>query len=206
MKRSAALFLTFCSVATAAVAAQTAPTPPRAPAAAAPRAPRTPNVGLNANAPIAVNADSFLADLNGETGTYTGNVIVTQGEVRLHADQVKVTAPSGRASKMEALGHVVVDSPSGQAVGDNGFYDVPSQVLRLNGNVVLTKEANVMRGSALEISMATGIARLTAGGPPVAAAAPGQPAQPPGRVQGLFIPAPRPGASAPSENANPPKP
>jgi lipopolysaccharide export system protein LptA len=151
-----------------------------------------------------VNADAFLADLNGETGTYTGNVIVTQGAVRLHADQVKVTAPSGHASKMEALGHVVVDSPSGQAVGDNGFYDVPSQVLRLNGNVVLTKEANVMRGSALEISMATGIARLTAGG--VQVAAPGQPPQPQGRVQGLFIPAQRTGAPAPVENTNPPKP
>ena len=54
--------------------------------------------------------------------------------VRLHADSVKVTAPSGRASKMEAQGHVVVDSPSGKAVGDAGFYDVSSQVLRLNGN------------------------------------------------------------------------
>jgi len=162
-------------------------------------------MGLDSNAPIAVNADAFLADLNGETGTYTGNVIVTQGAVRLHADQVKVTAPSGRASKMEAQGHVVVDSPSGQAVGDNGFYDVPTQVLRLNGNVVLTKEANVMRGAALEISMATGIARLTAGGVPLAAA-PGSPAPPPGRVQGLFIPAQRGGAAAPSENASPPKP
>jgi lipopolysaccharide export system protein LptA len=158
-------------------------------------------VGLDSNAPIAVNADAFLADLNGETGTYTGNVIVTQGAVRLHADQVKVTAPSGRASTMEAQGHVVVDSPSGQAVGDNGFYDVPTQVLRLNGNVVLTKEANVMRGNALEISMATGLARLTAGGVPVAAA-PGQPAQPQGRVQGLFVPAQR----SASETASPPKP
>jgi lipopolysaccharide export system protein LptA len=76
-------------------------------------------------------------------------------------------------------------------------------VLRLNGNVVLTKEANVMRGSALEISMATGIARLTAGGQP---APPGQPAAPQGRVQGLFIPAQRPGASTPPANANPQNP
>jgi lipopolysaccharide export system protein LptA len=202
MKRSAALLLGLCFAAMAAHASEAAPAPARAPAAAAAR--RTPNVGLDSNAPIAVNADAFLADLNGETGTYTGNVIVTQGAVRLHADQVKVTAPSGHATKMEAQGHVVVDSPSGQAVGDNGFYDVPTQVLRLNGNVVLTKEANVMRGSALEISMATGIARLTAGGVP--AAAPGQPPQPQGRVQGLFIPAQRTGAPAASENANPQKP
>ena len=150
-------------------------------AAPAPSGQGAQNLGLDSDQPIAVNADSFLADLNGETGTYTGNVIVTQGRVRLHADQVKVTAPGGRASRMEAQGHVIVDSPSGQAVGDAGIYDVAQKVLRLNGHVVLTKEANVMRGSALEISMATGLARLTSGAP-----AQGQPA---GRVQGLFVPA-----------------
>jgi len=140
-------------------------------------------LGLDATQPIAVNADSFLADLNGETGTYTGNVIVTQGPVRLHADEVKVVAPGGKASRMEANGHVVVDSPSGQAVGDNGVYDVPERLLTLTGSVVLTKDANVMRGNALEVSMATGLAKLTA----TAENAP--PGQPKGRVQGLFVPA-----------------
>src|SRR5262249_39230439 len=72
-------------------------------------------LGFDSGKPIAVNADSFLADLKGETGTYTGNVIVTQGEVKLHADEVTVLAPGGRAARMEAKGHVVVDSPSGQA-------------------------------------------------------------------------------------------
>ena len=47
------------------------------------------------------------------------------------------------------------------------------QVLRLNGHVVLTKEANVMRGNALEISMATGLARLTSGAPGTTGAASG---------------------------------
>jgi lipopolysaccharide export system protein LptA len=171
----------------AVTAAQSAP---------APAAQRDRNLGLDSDQPIAVNADSFLADLNGETGTYTGNVIVTQGRVRLHADEVKVTAPGGRASRMEAQGHVIVDSPSGQAVGDTGIYEVGQQVLRLNGHVVLTKEADVMRGNTLEIAMDTGLARLTAGGGGTPAQ-PGQPAQPPGRVQGLFVPAQR-GASAPA--------
>ena len=179
----------------AAEQAQSAP----APAPAGGRA--NPNLGLNSNQPIAVNADSFLADLNGETGTYAGNVIITQGTVRLHADQVKVTAPGGRASRMEAQGHVIVDSPSGQAVGDTGVYDVVQPVIRLNGNVVLTKEANVMRGSTLEVSMVTGLARLTGGGE-AQAQTPGAPAQPRGRVQGLFVPAQRTGAPPPA--ANPP--
>ena len=152
-------------------------------------APENP-LGLNAHEPIAVNADSFFADLTGDTGTYTGNVIVVQGNVKLHADEVKVLAPGGKASRMEAEGHVVVDSPSGQAVGDTGIYDVPQQILRLTGRVVLTKDQNVMRGTALEYSMTTGLARMTAGGTPVQTA-PGIASAPqakPGRVQGLFFP------------------
>ena len=166
-------------------------------ALAAAAAPSGPSLGLDSTQPIAVNADSFLADLNNETGTYTGNVIVSQGAVRLHADEVTVHAPGGRASRMEAIGNVVVDSPSGQAVGDSGVYDVSQQTIRLTGDVVLTKDANVMRGNALEVSMATGLARLTAD---AASAAPGQP---PGRVQGLFVPAPGAGKAAPQPPANP---
>jgi lipopolysaccharide export system protein LptA len=145
-------------------------------------------LGLNSREPIAVNADSFLADLNGDTGTYTGNVIVVQGMVKLHADQVRVLAPNGRASRMEAQGHVIVDSPSGQAIADSGVYEVPQQLLRLTGNVVLTKEQNVMRGNVLEFSMATGLAKMTAGAPQTASATPGETPAKPARVQGLFYP------------------
>jgi lipopolysaccharide export system protein LptA len=156
---------------------------------------------VDMNAPIAINADNFLADLNGETLLYTGNVIVTQGMTRLHADRVKVSSSGGKASRVEADGHVVVDTPSGQAVGDSGVYDVAEQILRLSGHVVLTKDANVMRGGALEVSMVTGMARLT----PV-------PGQAQGRVQGLFVPKNDAGASPPAraapskEGGNPPKP
>ena len=72
-----------------------------------------------------------------------------------------------------------------------------SRLIRLTGNVVLTKDANVMRGNALEVSMATGLARLTAdAAKPLAG-------QPKGRVQGLFVPAPRAGKAAPQPPANP---
>ena len=151
-------------------------------------------LGFSSDKPIAVNADSFAADLNSETGTYSGNVIVSQGDVRLHADQVTVAAPGGKASRMQAKGHVVVDSPSGQAVGDAGDYDVAAQVLHLSGHVVLTKDQNVMRGSALIVSMATGEAHLTAGAE--------NPGEPQGRVQALFVPAQR-GGQAPSGQAAP---
>lgn len=137
-------------------------------------------LGLDSSKPIAVNADSFAADLKAETGTYTGNVLVVQGEVKLHADEVTVAAPGGKASRMEARGHVIVDSPSGTAVGDVGIYDVAQQVVHLMGRVALTKDSNIMRGTALDVDIASGKARLTGGASGT---------ETPGRVQGLFVPA-----------------
>ena len=165
------------------------------PIAATAALPATPpaGLGIDASKAIAVNADNFGADLTNETGLYSGNVIVSQGAIRLHADRLKISAPKGKPSRMEVDGHVIVDSPSGQAVGDSGVYEVNEQILRLTGNVVLTKDANVLRGSALEVSMATGVARLSAGAQGT-----------PGRVQGLFVPPPNANAaSAPAASAAP---
>ena len=161
----------------------------------------TAGLGFDPAQPIAVNADSFAADLNAESGTYTGNVIVIQGEVKLRADSVTVSAPAGRASRLEARGNVIVDSPSGTAKGDAATFDVVQRLVRLTGQVVLTKDNNVMRGTALEVEIATGRARLTGG-----VAASGQaPAavSVPGRVQGLFAPQAQPAAQTPNPGGSP---
>lgn len=160
---------------TAAMAQQTtttvAPSQPQKPAGIA-------GLTHNSGQPIQVNADAFYADLNAETGTYRGNVVIVQGDMKLRANEVHVVAPDGKARRMEARGNVVVDSPSGTATGDNGVYDVTARVIHLTGNVRLTKGPNIMRGSALDVEMATGQAHL------VAVDTAGRP----GRVQAVFVP------------------
>lgn len=163
---------------------------------AAPQSPKPAGIaGLNHNSsePIQVNADAFYADLNADTGTYRGNVVVVQGDMKLHADEVRVVAPNGKARQMEAHGHVVVDSTSGTATGENGLYDVVSRVIHLTGNVTLTKDQNVMRGTALEVEMATGQAHL------VATNSAGQP----GRVQAVFVPPPQSNTPKPNHAPKP---
>ena len=138
-------------------------------------------LGLEAERPIAVNADTFAADLQGESGTYSGNVVVTQGQVKLRADEVTVAAPGGRATRMEANGNVVVDTPSGTAVGNSAVYDVVAQIVTLSGDVALTNNNNIMRGSSLVVEVETGRARLTGSGDTAQNGTSG-------RVQGLFVP------------------
>ncbi len=131
------------------------------------------------SAPINVSADRFDADLNAKTGVYSGNVVVSQGEMKLRADKVRVNVISGKPDKILASGNVVFAAPSGNAQGDTGVYDVAPRLITLTGRVVLTKDKNVMRGSTLTVNLATGQAQLGA------KALPGQ------RVQGSFTPPPQ---------------
>ncbi|MGC8535838.1 MAG: lipopolysaccharide transport periplasmic protein LptA [Rhizomicrobium sp.] len=135
------------------------------------------NLGSHAShAPIAVSADRFSGDLNTKAGAYQGNVIVSQGNFKLHADRVDVKTQKGAINDIIATGHVLFDAPNGQAQGQKGIYQVNLRTITLSGNVVLTRQKNVMRGTQLVINLENGLAQLTAQGTPG------------GRVQGLFVP------------------
>jgi lipopolysaccharide export system protein LptA len=145
-------------------------------------APAKPIVGQHDNnAPIDISSDSFQADLNGKTGTWTGNVIVIQGDTKLRANSVRMSTVNGKADKIMASGNVVVDSPkSGTATGDNGVYSVAPRTVLLTGNVVLKKGKNVMQGAQLTVNLVTGQAVLVGG---VKGQAPGS-----SRVNSVFTP------------------
>ena len=137
----------------------------------------------DSSAPIAISSDSFQADLNGKTGTWSGNVVVVQGDMKLRANTVRMLTTNGKADKVMANGNVVVDSPkSGTATGDNGVYSIVPRTVVMTGNVVLKKGKDVMRGSQLTVNLATGQATLGGG-------VKGQTGtQGNGRVQAVFTP------------------
>ena len=140
-----------------------------------------PAAASRSNCEIDAKSDRFIADLNGKTGQFVGNVVVTQCDTRLRADTVRITTVNNQADKVNASGNVVVDSPaSGTATGDTGIYDVPRKIVTMNGNVVLKKGKDVMRGAQLTVNLVTGQATL--GGGVKSQNSPG------GRVQAIFSP------------------
>lgn len=157
-------------------------------AAPAPKASKSPITGQHDNnAPINISSDSFQADLNAKSGTYSGNVLVVQGDRKLRANQVRILTVNGKADKITASGHVVVDSPtSGTATGDNGVYSVGPGIVVMTGNVVLKKGKDVMKGCQLTVNMNTGQAILGGCGKP--AGTNGASPTTGGRVQGVFTP------------------
>lgn len=147
----------------------------------------------DANAPINISADKFVADNNAKTGTWTGNVVVIQSDMRMRANSVRlnVTGKDSKPDKIFAAGNVVVDSPnSGTVTGDNGVYDVVAHTVTMTGKVVLTKEKDVMRGTELTVNLDTGKAVLGAGKVPGSPTSTESSAQTGGRVQGIFTPPP----------------
>jgi lipopolysaccharide export system protein LptA len=154
-------------------------------AGAAPANPANPaNFKLsNPDAPIEYAANHCDAAMKEGALICTGNVVIRQGEVRLRADVVRITAPDGKADTVFADGHVVIDSPSGTATGDAGVYRVVPRRITLTGNVVLTREHSVLRGPELNVDLISGQAKLSSG----AGGTAGADAKP-GRIQGLFTP------------------
>src|SRR5882672_2409620 len=144
-------------------------------------APAAKPIAGDSNAPIAISSDSFQADLNSKLGTWSGNVIVTQADMKLRANTVRMSTVNGKADKVTATGNVVVDSPkSGIVTGENGVYSVVPRTVVMTGNVVMKKGKDVMRGMQLTVNLATGQAVLGGG-----AKTPGVSG---GRVQGVFNP------------------
>jgi lipopolysaccharide export system protein LptA len=118
----------------------------------------------DSNAPINISSDSFQADLNGKTGTWSGNVIVIQGDMKLRANTVRMTTTNDKVDKVMANGNVVVDSPkSGTVTGDNGVYSVAPRTVVMTGNVVMKKGKDAMRGTQLTVNLVTGQAVLGGG-------------------------------------------
>ncbi len=135
----------------------------------------------DSKAPINISSDTFQADLNGKTGTWTGNVLVIQGDTKMRSNSVRMSTTNGKLDKVLASGNVVVDSPkSGVVTGDNGVYSVVPRTVLMTGNVTLKKGKDVMRGAQLTVNLNTGQAVLGGG-----ARTPGSPNV---RVQGVFMP------------------
>jgi len=90
-----------------------------------------------------------------------------------------------RIKRLEAYGNVVVTQKDQTATGEVGVYDLKTNTVTLNGNVLMTQGKNVLRGEKLWVDLATGVSRVE----------PGKNGH--GRVEGLFLPNSAPTSTAP---------
>jgi lipopolysaccharide export system protein LptA len=87
--------------------------------------------------------------------------------------------PGAQITKIEAKGDVIITSGQDQTTtSDWALYDVPSQLVTVGGNVVLTQGQNVLKGDRLVIDLKTGESRFENPGNTAAG----------GRIRALFVP------------------
>ena len=98
-------------------------------------------------------------------------------------------ADSGKLQRVEAFGHVKVETPTEIVTGDRGVYVTDTGLARIVGHVHVTRGENQMSGAAAIVNMKTGVATMT---------------QTPGaRVEGLIVPNEQQSKNTPSATKKP---
>lgn len=114
-------------------------------------------------APVEVTADSLSVNQTDGSATFTGNVLIAQGEMRLQAATVRVeygTEDRSKINRLHASGGVTLVSATEAAEAREAVYDVTTGQVVLTGDVLLTQGANVMSGQKLTVDLKTGTGQM----------------------------------------------
>ena len=120
-------------------------------------------IKADTSALVEMSADSLSVNQKDGSATFTGNVVIAQGEMKLQAGKVTVTYVEGgqqRIQSLHATGGVVLVSGPDAAEAVEAVYNVESGVIDLSGDVVLTQGQNVMTGDKMQVSLADGTAQV----------------------------------------------
>jgi lipopolysaccharide export system protein LptA len=143
----------------------------------------------NRDQPVKIQSDGLVVRDKDKMATFTGNVHVTQGDTEMRskvlvvyyldsskpgpapATTMKTTQPGAppgsgeqqQIKRIEATGGVLVTQKDQNAAGDNGTFDMQSNTVTLNGNVVVTRGKDVVRGQRLVVDLNTGVSRIDGG-------------------------------------------
>ncbi|WP_343116304.1 lipopolysaccharide transport periplasmic protein LptA [Ostreiculturibacter nitratireducens] len=109
--------------------------------------------------PVEVSADQLAVNQNDGTATFTGNVIVGQGEMRLSAAEVRVEYATGDQRKIERLhatGGVTLVSGADAAEAAEAVYTIDTGVVVMTGSVLLTQGQSAISGEKLTVDLNSG--------------------------------------------------
>jgi len=139
----------------------------------------------NRKDPVKIEANSFEVRDKEKIAVFRGNVVVVQGDTTMRCRELEVhyegnalgadprqnvpatksqqkSESAQRIKRLIAVGGVIVTAKDQKAVGDKGTFDMASNIVILDGNVVLTQGGNIMNGDKLTVNLTTGTSKLDA--------------------------------------------
>jgi lipopolysaccharide export system protein LptA len=108
--------------------------------------------------PVQVTADQLAVNNADGTAVFSGNVLVTQGEMKLAAGEVRVSygTEQNDIRELVASGGVTVTNLGDAAEAQEAVYTIDSGVIVLSGDVLLTQGPSAMAGQKLTINLKDG--------------------------------------------------
>lgn len=152
-------------------------------------------LATDSSQPIEITADTLEVYQQEQKAIFSGNVIATQGNINMKSARMIVfykgsgnedAGAMGSAqgiSRIEADGGVFFASPQETAKGQRAIYEVAKEQISMLGDVVLTREKNVLKGTQLTYNLKTGKSVLSGAAVNADGSTSGG-----GRVRGLFVP------------------
>lgn len=110
------------------------------------------------SAPVQVSANRLAVNQADGTAVFTGNVVVTQGDMKLQAGEVRIeyAADKKAISALHASGGVTLGAGTDAAQASEADYKPDSGDLVMTGDVLLTQGAAAISGQKLVLSLKTG--------------------------------------------------
>jgi lipopolysaccharide export system protein LptA len=108
--------------------------------------------------PVEVTADQLAVNQADGTATFTGNVLIGQGGMRISAGKVLVryTTDGTGISRLDATGGVTLTNASDAAEAREAVYTIDSGQVVMSGDVMLTQGVNALSGQKLVIDLKAG--------------------------------------------------
>jgi lipopolysaccharide export system protein LptA len=116
----------------------------------------------DSSAPVEISADELAVDQNTNAATFTGNVVIGQGALRLSAAQVLVIYRQDRQGieRLEATGGVTLVSGQDAAESQSADYNIDNGVIVMSGNVLLTQGHSALTANRMSVNLNDGTARM----------------------------------------------
>ncbi|MEX0351172.1 MAG: lipopolysaccharide transport periplasmic protein LptA [Paracoccaceae bacterium] len=112
--------------------------------------------------PVEVTADNLNVNQEDGSAEFTGNVFISQGEMRLSAKRVLVIYEQEKSGiqRMEATGDVVLVSGPDAAQAERADYTIETGVIVMTGDVLLTQGQNTVSSNEMVVNLVTGTAQM----------------------------------------------
>lgn len=118
--------------------------------------------GHDAALPVEITAGEFRIDQADSSATFSGEVLVVQGDMRLSADGLRVeygaqgTDMARRMTRLHATGGVTLVSGPETAEAAEAIYDIVAGTVVMQGDVLITQGPGAISGDRLNVDLASG--------------------------------------------------